>query len=653
MLGQPTDAEHAVLVDTLRRESANFTLRERLAETLLGGSFVLALVLLWLLAPPHSFALAPAGMCFAVLVFAMRIRIDTPFGFTVPTQLAFVPLLFAMPVALVPLAVVIAAALTRLPEVLTHEVSATRLWLTLGNSLYAFGPAAVFAIAAVTPDRAGPLLLVGALAAQILVDFGSSALRFAISRGAALTEQLTESWVYVVDIALSGVALLVAEEIHRDPVAALAPLPLLGLVALFARERHQRLTSLIELNDAFRYARDEAVEASKMKSAFLRNVSHEIRTPMNGVIGMNELLLGTELNAEQRAFAEQVASSSAHMITIISDILDISKIETGRLELDVTEFDLREAVEQACAPARSEAQLKHLTIAVEVDPQLPQRVRGDATRIRQALLNLLTNAVKFTAEGSVNVEVTRSTSSSSDGVRFAVTDSGIGIDPAMLDRMFEPFMQADLSTTRRFGGNGLGLAIAKELVELMGGMIGAVSEEGSGSEFWFELQLAQADPAVRSAREEIVHLGDRRGFDPAAALILIVDDSPVNRVVAVNVLERCGYHVHVVNDGREALKALETQRYDAVLMDCQMPDIDGYEATRELRLREGDGPRTPVIAMTAHAMSGDRDKCLDAGMDDYVAKPVRSQTLTDVLERWIWSAERPAEESAGKTLAAG
>jgi signal transduction histidine kinase/ActR/RegA family two-component response regulator len=652
MLGQPTDAEHAVLVDTLRRESASFTLRERLAETLLAGSFVLATGLLWLLAPPHGFSLAPAGMCFIVLIFAMRIRIDTPFGFTVPTQLAFIPLLFAMPVALVPLAVVLAAALTRLPEVLTHQVSAGRLWLTVGNSLYAFGPAAVFAVAAVSPDRAGPLLLIGALAAQILLDVATSALRFAISRGAGLKEQLTESWVYVVDIALSGVALLVAEEIHRAPIAALAPLPLLGLVALFARERHQRLTSLVELNDAFRHARDEAVEASKMKSAFLRNVSHEIRTPMNGVIGMNELLLDTELDNEQRAFAEQVASSSAHMVTIINDILDISKIETGRLELDVTEFDLREAVEQACAPARSDARLKHLTIGVEVDPQLPVRVRGDAARIRQALLNLLANAVKFTAEGSITVKVTRPTARSSEGVRFAVADSGIGVDPAMLDRMFEPFTQADISTTRRYGGNGLGLAIAKELVELMGGLIGASSEEGLGSEFWFEVRLPEADAAVRPVREEIVHLGDRRAVDPSAALVLIVDDSPVNRVVAVNVLERCGYHVHVVNDGREALQALETQRYDAVLMDCQMPDIDGYEATRELRRREGDGLRTPVIAMTAHAMSGDREKCLDAGMDDYVAKPVRSQTLTDVLARWISSSATASQQPVSEARAA-
>jgi signal transduction histidine kinase/ActR/RegA family two-component response regulator len=654
MLGQPTDAEHAVLVDTLRRESAGFTRRERLAETLLAGSFVVAMAILWLLAAPRGFSLAPAAMCFIVLVFAMRIRIDTPFGFTVPTQLAFIPLLFAMPVALVPLAVVAAATITRVPEVLTGQVSPSRLWLTIGNSLYAIGPATVFAIARVAPDRAGALLLVGALAAQILVDFGSSALRFAISRGAGLREQISESWVYVVDVALSGVALLVAEEIHRTPIAALAPLPLLGLVALFARERHQRLTSLIELNDAFRHARDEAVEASNMKSAFLRNVSHEIRTPMNGVIGMNELLLGTTLDTEQRAFAEQVASSSAHMVTIINDILDISKIETGRLELDVGEFDLREAVDQACTTARAAALSKNLTIVANVDRQLPRRVRGDATRVRQALLNLLTNAVKFTAEGSVQVDVTRPTSRSADGIRFAVTDSGIGVDPAMLERMFEPFTQADISTTRRYGGNGLGLAIAKELVELMGGLIGAVSEQGVGSEFWFELRLPAAERAGRLTRDEIVHLGERRGGgpDPAGALILIVDDSPVNRVVAVNVLERCGYHVHVVNDGREALQALATQRYDAVLMDCQMPDIDGYEATRELRRRENGGRRTPVIAMTAHAMSGDREKCLEAGMDDYVSKPVRSQTLTDVLALWVTRSQSAPAESAPAISAA-
>jgi signal transduction histidine kinase/ActR/RegA family two-component response regulator len=653
MMRQPTIESQPVIADTLQRPHSVLTRREQLAEVVATSGFIGAVAAIWLAAPPHAFALVPALVCVVVLVLAMRIRIDTPFGFTVPTQLAFVPLVFSMPLALVPLAVVVATALARVPDVVTGEMRIGRLVDAIGNSWYSIGPVAVFVIAGVTADQATPALLIGALAAQFTVDFAIYAGRLTIGNGTSVSELLPETWVSVVDAALSGIGLLVAEEIHRAPIAALAPLPLLGLVALFARERRQRLESLLELNDAYRHARDEAVEASNMKSAFLRNVSHEIRTPMNGVLGMNELLLDTELNSEQRYFAEQVANSSGHMLTIINDILDISKIETGHLELDLAEFDLYEAIDHACAPARSEALTKNLALTVEVDPQIPRRVRGDGTRMRQVLMNLATNAVKFTAEGSVAVHVTP-IPTTPDGVRFAVSDTGIGIDPAAIDRMFEPFMQADVSTTREYGGNGLGLAIAKELVDLMGGDISATSALGAGSRFWVDLTLPKAAATMtQAAREHIAHLSEWRA-DSAPALVLVVEDSPVNRLVAVRVLERRGYHVHVVNDGREALQALATQRYDAVLMDCQMPDIDGYEATRELRRRErGTSQHTPVIAMTAHAMTGDRERCLAAGMDDYVTKPVRSQILTEVLQRWI-GAQVPAEHHGPpRMLAAG
>ncbi len=647
MLPQPSLEEQDFIAETLKRPRATMTARERLAEALVGGGFAAAVALLWLLAPPGRFALAPAVVCLLVLVLALRIQIDTPFGFACPSQLAFVPLLFAMPVALVPIAVLAATAIARVPDILTGKMRLSRLVHSIGNSWFAIGPVAVFALAKVSPDQAAPALLLAALGAEFVVDFTVTGLRYVIGRGATVVEQWSETWVYVVDAALSGVALLVAEQIHQAPIAALAPLPLLGLVAMFARERRQRLESLVELNTAYRRARDEAVEASNMKSAFLRNVSHEIRTPMNGVIGMNELLLQTELNDEQRGYAEQVEQSGEHMLAIINDILDISKIETGRLELDVAEFDLHETVERACVPAGLEAQAKGVQLEIQVDPQASRRVRGDDARLRQVLMNLVGNAVKFTAEGSVAVRVSPRTASSRDTVVFEVIDSGIGVEPLSLERMFEQFMQADVSTTREYGGNGLGLAIAKELVELMGGSIGAESEPGRGSRFWFELELPQAvGSIVQPPRKRVVALSERRA-DPDAALVLVVEDSPVNRLVAVHVLERCGFRAHVVNDGREALQALSSQSYDAVLMDCQMPDIDGYEATKELRRRENGGRHTPVIAMTAHAMTGDRERCLAAGMDDYITKPVRSQTLAEVLRRWIVAGGQASDEAAG------
>jgi len=653
VLGQPTLEEQAAIADTLRRPVSALTGRERMTEFAASVSYVAAAAAVWVLKPPGGFAVAPALVCLLVFVLATQVRIDTPFGYTVPIQLAFVPLLFAVPLAVLAPAVGVAALVGALVEVATGDRSPRRVANQLGNCWFVFGPVAVFAVASVSPQHAGAGLLVLALGAQFAVDFLVSALRFGVGQGAGVRQQLADAWVYVVDAALSGIALLVAEDIHRASVAVLAPLPLLGLVWLFARERRQRLESLIDLNEAYRNARDEAIEASNMKSAFLRNVSHEIRTPMNGIVGMNELLLATRLDREQRRYAEQVASSSQHMVAIIDDILDISKIETGKIELDMRDFDLLEAIDQATAPARPEASEKHLQLEFEVDPQLPRRVRGDSKRVRQVLMSLIANAVKFTVEGSVSVKVAPS---GEDRVRFEVLDTGIGVDPAILDRMFDPFTQADNSTTRRFAGNGLGLAIAKELVELMDGTIGAASEPGVGSKFWFELPLPKAPASLFTPpREQVGQLGPRRSPEPNGALLLVVEDSPVNRVVAVSILERWGYHVHVVNDGREALQALSMQRYDAVLMDCQMPDVDGYEATQELRRREQSGDyHTPVIAMTAHAMVGDRERCLTAGMDDYLTKPLRSQALAETLDRWIPGAASPkaasdARNSPGET----